>query len=148
MTFVYLPTNYRKELMSIVKKKSQENLDSAKILIDNKKYNSSVHCSYYACFQMSKYCLNNNEYEKYDEQDFYTKSSGNDSHNHISQKTNAFLKSQNRFHYLEYKECMSSLKRMRKNADYDQYDVSESEADLSYDNAIKVLNILNRYDRA
>lgn len=134
--------------MSIIKKKSQENLDSARILIKNKKYNSSVHCSYYACFQMSKYCLNDNDCETYEEQDFYTKSSGNDSHNHISQKTENFLKRNNRFHYLDYKECMSSLKRMRKNADYDQYDISESEADLSYVNANTVLKILNKYNRA
>lgn len=39
-------------------KKSQENLDSADLLIKNGKYNSSIHCSYYAVFQYMKYALN------------------------------------------------------------------------------------------
>jgi uncharacterized protein (UPF0332 family) len=33
-------------------RKSDENLQSADVLIQNKKYTSSVHCSYYSCYQM------------------------------------------------------------------------------------------------
>lgn len=40
-------------------RKSQENLDSADLLIKNGKYNSSIHCSYYAVFQYIKYALCN-----------------------------------------------------------------------------------------
>ncbi|WP_299576673.1 hypothetical protein [uncultured Sunxiuqinia sp.] len=32
-------------------KKSEENIYSANLLIDNERYSSSVHCSYYACYQ-------------------------------------------------------------------------------------------------
>lgn len=39
-------------------KKSQENLDSAELLITHGKYTASIHCSYYAVFQYMKYALN------------------------------------------------------------------------------------------
>lgn len=37
------------------RKKSTENLSAAKLLINNNMFTASVHCSYYAGFQMSKY---------------------------------------------------------------------------------------------
>jgi len=40
-------------------KKSQENLESAEMLIKSGKYNSSIHCSYYAVFQYMKHALCN-----------------------------------------------------------------------------------------
>ncbi|MCQ2235140.1 MAG: HEPN domain-containing protein, partial [Paludibacteraceae bacterium] len=51
-------------------KKSQENLDSAELLINAGRYTSSIHCSYYAVFQYAKYILNVCEYKPipYDKQ--------------------------------------------------------------------------------
>lgn len=43
--------------MSLIKHKSEENLEAAKILNNNIKFTSSVHCSYYAILQMMKYVL-------------------------------------------------------------------------------------------
>ncbi len=40
--------------MSELLKKSAENIQSASLLIDNKLYAPSIHCSYYACFQKLK----------------------------------------------------------------------------------------------
>lgn len=42
-----------------MKSKAIENLNSAQILINNKQFTTSVHCSYYAVFQYMKYMLAN-----------------------------------------------------------------------------------------
>jgi hypothetical protein len=41
-------------MSSSLLQKSRENLDSAQMLIDDSKWNSSVHCSYYGCLQYIK----------------------------------------------------------------------------------------------
>lgn len=43
--------------MSSLKNKSDLNLLAAEILIENSLHAPSVHCSYYSCFQLSKYAL-------------------------------------------------------------------------------------------
>jgi len=40
-----------------MKTKALQNLNSAQLLINNKQYTSSVHCSYYAVLQYMKYML-------------------------------------------------------------------------------------------
>jgi len=43
--------------VSSLKNKSDLNLLAAEILIENSLHAPSVHCSYYSCFQLSKYAL-------------------------------------------------------------------------------------------
>jgi uncharacterized protein (UPF0332 family) len=43
------------------KTKSEESLKAAVVLINNKLFNSSVHCSYYACVQLLNYILEYSE---------------------------------------------------------------------------------------
>jgi len=44
--------------MSKLKEKSEFNIDAAEMLIENSLYAPSVHCSYYSCFQLLKYTMN------------------------------------------------------------------------------------------
>ena len=44
-----------------MKAKALSNLDSAQMLINNRQYTNSVHCSYYAVFQYMKYMLANTD---------------------------------------------------------------------------------------
>ena len=44
-----------------MKTKANDNLKSAQMLINNKQYTTSVHCSYYAAFQYMKYMLANTD---------------------------------------------------------------------------------------
>lgn len=75
MVFVIVNTLNNKSVkllfrMSLIKHKSEENLEAAKILNDNRKFTSSVHCSYYAILQMMKYALSEKckiSYEKQNE---------------------------------------------------------------------------------
>jgi uncharacterized protein (UPF0332 family) len=39
-------------------KKSNENFQAAQFLLKKNLYASSIHCSYYSCFQRVKHCLN------------------------------------------------------------------------------------------
>jgi hypothetical protein len=41
-----------------LKNKSEINKDAAKLLQEKNYYAPSVHCSYYSCLQLMKYCLN------------------------------------------------------------------------------------------
>lgn len=144
-----MQTNYRKGLMSIVKKKSQENLDSAKILIENKKYNSSVHCSYYACFQMSKYCLNKNNVKSYDEQEKETQQC--DSHLYIITQVRQFLflhqnSQQRKTDDIDYQQNIESIKRSRKKSDYNAKKIiDKTEACEALNKAKCIEQILNFY---
>ena len=45
----------------MMKTKANKNIQSAQILIDQKQYTSSVHCSYYAVFQYMKHMLANTD---------------------------------------------------------------------------------------
>ncbi len=45
----------------MMKIKANKNIQSAQILIDQKQYTSSVHCSYYAVFQYMKHMLANTD---------------------------------------------------------------------------------------
>ena len=40
--------------------KSNENIKAAKLLIDKQMYTASIHCSYYACYQLINFILFNN----------------------------------------------------------------------------------------
>ena len=44
-----------------MKAKALSNLNSAQMLINNRQYTNSVHCSYYAVFQYMKYMLANTD---------------------------------------------------------------------------------------
>ena len=46
-------------IMSKLRQKSTFNIDAAGILLTKNLYAPSVHCSYYSCFQLLKYTINN-----------------------------------------------------------------------------------------
>lgn len=62
-----------------MKTKSDENIKAAELLVEGNMYASSVHCSYYACFQLMKYVLHAKLNFDYIQQDKLTKGKG--SHN-------------------------------------------------------------------
>lgn len=55
--------------MSNLKNKSDHNLLAAEMLIENRLHAPSVHCSYYSCFQLSKYALKEFAGINYEEQE-------------------------------------------------------------------------------
>ncbi|MDR1347307.1 MAG: hypothetical protein LBJ63_02600 [Prevotellaceae bacterium] len=99
--------------MSNLKLKSDENLKVAQILIEKGYYNSSIHCSYYGCFQFMKSILCNNIKIDYEEQD---NNNGKDSHDYIFRTLKN--KITNRTVEKRFRDNFVSLKSKRKKADY------------------------------
>lgn len=127
--------------MPIYKKKSEENLSAANLLIESNMYTSSVHCSYYAGFQFSKYVLANCCKIEYDKQD--KESKGADSHFYVYTKTGESLdKKDEHLSFLDYNNKFSKLKKLRKQADYSDMIIKENEARKAYQCANEIISIL------
>lgn len=123
------------------KKKSEENLSAADLLINNNMYTSSVHCSYYAGLQFSKYVLANKCGIGYEDQEQNSK--GKDSHYFVSDKTGKALdKKGGHLSYIDYNKFFSKLKNLRKKADYSEILIERDEAKKAYDYADKLIYLL------
>lgn len=128
-----------------MRKKAEENLSAAKLLIDNNMFSSSVHCSYYAGFQFSKHILANCCDIDYDKQE--NESKGRDSHYYVTTCVeNDLLKRTWKIALADYNKYYSKLKRLRKKADYLQDLISPEEAINAYVCADKMITLLkNKY---
>lgn len=122
------------------RKKSTENLSAAKLLIDNNMFTASVHCSYYAGFQMSKYILAHYCNISYTRQEEEAK--GKDSHFYIMNELSDSLSSINRFYYIDYNKYYNALKMLRKKADYSEIFITDHEAQKAYNYANQLITLL------
>lgn len=96
-----------------MKAKSEENTKAAQLLISNKLYASSVHCSYYACFQLIIHVL----LEKFDYD--HVDEGGQGSHNIVLNKFQSYLEiSDSRQKAKWFTDDIYDLKRFRNTADY------------------------------
>lgn len=131
--------------MSVFRKKAEENLSAAGLLIGNNMFSSSVHCSYYACFQFSKYVLANSCGLGYEKQEHESK--GKDSHYYVPNCiSNSLLKMTYQIAYADYNKWYSKLKRLRKKADYLQDVITSKEATEAYGCADNIMSLLkNKY---
>lgn len=131
--------------MPVFRKKAEENLSAACLLIENNMFSSSVHCSYYAGFQFSKHALANCCGIDYVKQG--NESSGKDSHYYVLKCIEEdLLKRSWRIAVADYNKYYSKLKQLRKKADYLQDIISSKEAAVAYDYADKMIILLkNKY---
>jgi uncharacterized protein (UPF0332 family) len=109
--------------MSKLKLKSDENLNAAQLLINHQKYNSSVHCAYYGCFQFMKSMLCHNLQINYDVQDA---KKGKDTHDYIFGLL--LYNIDNLSTQRKFRSSFLGLKEKRKKADYENalMDMTES----------------------
>ena len=127
--------------MSVFRKKAEENLSAAHLLIAHDMLSSSVHCSYYAGFQFSKYVLANCCGLSYARQDVESK--GKDSHRYVPDCIGTdMLQKTWRIASADYNKYYSKLKRMRKRADYLQDVITRKEADDACEWADKMITLL------
>jgi len=120
--------------MSYLKLKSDENLYVAQELTGQGRYNTSVHCSYYGCFQFMKCLLCYNLGISYDEQDGLK---GSDTHDYIfnlfqNRIYNPWLLRSFRIHFL-------NLKHKRGKADYKNEIITEEESLTAIEEAKMVI---------
>jgi len=99
-----------------MKSKALKNLESAQILINNKQFTSSVHCSYYAVFQYMKYMLAHTDQNPIS---FETQnpSDGKSSHEFIIEEIKSRLNTSSR-NIRSFTEGVRLLKKDRVEADY------------------------------
>lgn len=131
--------------------KSKESLSAAKVLIDNSLHNSSIHCSYYSCFQKISSILI----------DFYTREildseiraagkQGGGKHVQYTTKFTsiliAFIKNSayqiTQRTITDFTEKITMLKSLRVQADYYENDMNSQKSNKAYDLANDILNII------
>lgn len=129
--------------MSILIVKSEENLVSSRLLIENKCFNSSVHCSYYSSVQLMIHLLLNKFDFTQDKLEITAKSENKGSH--VFAKNYLYLKMKDlniRFKALEFQRLVGELKNKREQADYHEVEISSDFCQNAYDQAQVVNTIL------
>jgi uncharacterized protein (UPF0332 family) len=146
------------------KEKSEESLKAAQVLINKKLFNSSVHCSYYACVQLLNYILEYSEdsavktvkaqrpkKETEEDEKDETAKKGQDSH--IFLITNFYklllgLKAVSQYGAYtanDFSKDMGNLRKYRTKADYKEVDISKEKAEECLQFAQTITNNLNQY---
>lgn len=123
-----------------MKAKSTENITAADLLIEKNMLTASVHCSYYSGFQFSKFVLSHCCGIDYETQE--KESSGRDSHYYVMDKTQKNLSYMNRFYGIDYNNYYSTLKMLRKKADYTNIEITEKEAKRACKSAKDMITLL------
>jgi uncharacterized protein (UPF0332 family) len=123
--------------MSPLLLKSQENIKSAELLINNEMYSSSIHCSYYSLVQRMLCFI---------EPDFGTDSSEGDNA-HITLLNNCAkslaFKNLSRESISDFKSHVNQLKRTRRQADYKVQIFSKNESVQALQLSQKTQLVLN-----
>lgn len=126
-------------LMSKIRQKSDFNIDAAKLLIRETYYASSVHCSYYSCFQLMKYTIKEFFGIDYEAQSINISSSGQRTHQYVINYVTTELK---RFVGAEeckiFKRTIKDLKQFRLESDYENIEVSHDYGQNALDKAIAI----------
>lgn len=123
-----------------MKAKSDENIKAAELLIKEKKFASSVHCSYYAYFQMLKYTLHTKLSCDYNKQN----SKGSGSHNNVVKLFDAEIKNQGINLQFDIKTNIRTIKTRRNAADYSRKKISYSQATKMHHISNDIISVLNK----
>ncbi len=111
-----------------LKNKSEINKEAAKVLHEKDYYAPSVHCSYYSCLQLMKYCLNS--HFKFSEKEIntkvnqYTTNNKDGSHNfYISFLFKEIKNISTTRESIDFNNKINALKKIRITADYSKEDI-------------------------
>ncbi|WP_195585368.1 hypothetical protein [Parabacteroides goldsteinii] len=131
--------------MPIIKAKSLDNFDAARLLIDNQIYSPSVHCSYYAVYMFSMHVLCHKCNISYENQE--KESKGRDSHFYVIDNVAKDLDKKNHTYMLDFFCWYNKLKKLRKQSDYLNQIIKNNEANKAYKLADDIIQLLtNKYD--
>ena len=129
--------------MSKLRQKSDFNIDAAKLLIQEAYFASSVHCSYYSCFQLMKYTIKNFFSIDYENQSIRISTSGQHSHqyviNYISGELVNFVGAEES---RKFKRTIKDLKQFRLESDYENIEVSYDKGQIALDKANEIRQYL------
>lgn len=130
--------------MPKLKSKSRNNLEAAQLLIENEKYDPSIHCSYYALLQRSKHFLCVSCSLPYENQDFPSKEENPNelgSHEFIYDKVLRHIDDDVMKNIFD--TSFMHLKKKRNLADYRLYSTSKVEAEKALRFSQNAINIIS-----
>lgn len=131
--------------MSELLEKSKQSLQSAKILVQQTYYSSTVNRSYYACFQYLLYVLfvklNKNQDEYYQE----VRNGQNGSHTWASKIIGIELAKKDIGDYKWFQKHFPQLKEKRVDADYYQIVIGQPDGYSAISEAENIINLLKKH---
>ena len=132
--------------MGKLKEKSEFNIAAAELLIENNYYAPSVHCSYYSCFQLLKYVINNFFGIDYDT--LSSKIAMSDKHTHTYVINYIGDEIDNMAGTIDsrwFLRTIKDLKQFREESDYDNIEINIDRGQLAYEKAIEIRKYLKNY---
>ncbi len=132
--------------MSKLKEKSEFNFASAQLLIDNYLYAPSVHCSYYSCFQLMKFTMNNFFDIGYDKLNTrISVSTLGGTHSYVIHFFNNAVKKKNGyFDYRDFSRKIKDLKEFRESSDYDDVEITIDKSQKAKEYATDIRQYIQR----
>lgn len=125
--------------MSKIRQKSEFNIEAAERLLKDAIYAPSVHCSYYSCFQLLKFTINNFFGIDYDAQAVNISASGQKTHqyvlNYVANELKALAgvrKSRN------FKRTYKDLKQFRLESDYENVEIDSDKGNKAFEKAKEI----------
>jgi len=128
--------------ISSLRNKSRSNKEAALLLFNNEYYNSSVHCFYYSCLQLSIVILISKFNLTYDFLKQEAKENGQNSNHYYVNKLMICIEDEEISR--DYGNTMTSLKSLRKQADYDPIKIEKSTCNVANTYLTDIENILNQ----
>lgn len=129
--------------MSKLREKSTFNLDAANHLIKQDLYAPSVHCSYYSCFQLLKYTINDFFGEGYEVQSKNIASGKSSSHQYVINYVSRELKKLTGVTESQgFKRKIKDLRQFRIDSDYENTEINSGKGHKAYQIAIDLRNYI------
>jgi len=125
--------------MSKIRQKSEFNIDAAERLLKDAIYAPSVHCSYYSCFQLLKFTINNFYGIDYGEQAVNTSTTGQKTHQYVlNYVANELKKIAGVKVSKDFKRNYKDLKQFRLEADYENVEINSDKGNQAFEKAKEI----------
>lgn len=136
--------------MSYLRNKSEFNLKSAALLIEEDFYAPSVHCSYYSVFQLMKHIFIQIKRISYENLNQNIISDSRNTHKYLIEEFCLHLQSDancklNRFEVRELKNDIQDLKQFRLESDYDNIEINYKKSSQALSLSESILKRLRNF---
>jgi len=129
--------------MSRLRQKSNFNFIAAETLLNESLYAPSVHCSYYACFQLLKFTIKDFFGEDYETQASKISTTGQQTHLYvINYVTNELKQLAGIEESRKFKRTISDLKQFRVESDYENIEIGSVKGNEAFNKAKEIRSYL------
>lgn len=129
--------------MSKLRQKSNFNFTAAETLLNQSLYAPSVHCSYYACFQLLKFTVKDFFGIDYEKQAINISTTGQQSHQYvINYLTNELKQLAGIDESRKFKRTITDLKQFRVESDYENIEIGSVKGNEAFIKAKEIRSYL------